>query len=166
MRVGGQPATAGAVLPAGARINVGRGARACLSFDEGKVKSCLGAASELALTRVDAADRELSLTEGTVVTALDKLPAGQHFSVTTPKGRATVTGTVFSVTTPKGEGSLVVRVHEGSVEVGAGRAVRAGQELDVTKGVERLVDPNVRAEELRLVGVTLPRHAAPIPVVQ
>ncbi len=163
VRVGGQPVTAGTQIPAGARLSVGRGAHACLSFDEGKVKSCLAAQSELTLSRVEAADRELSLTEGTVVTALDRLPAGQHFSVTTTKGRATVTGTVFSVTAPKGDGSLVVRVHEGSVEVGGGRAVISGQELDVTKGVERLVDPNVRAEELRLVGVTLPRHAALAP---
>ena len=164
VRVTGEPVKVGAAIPMGARINVGPGGHACLAFDEGRVKTCLGASSELALAKTDAADRELLLTEGTVVTALEKLAPGHHFTVSSPKGRATVTGTVFSVTTPRGEGSLVVRVHEGSVEVGAGRTVEAGQELDVTRGVERLVDPNVRDQELSLVGVTLPRHAAFAPL--
>lgn len=167
VRLSGQPVAVGARVPAGAPLRVGRGGHACLSFDGGKVKSCLGESSELSIARVEAAERELSLADGTVVTALDALPAGHHFSVKSPKGSASVTGTVFSVTCPKGDGSLLVRVHEGSVRVGGGaaegRSVTAGQELDVTKGVERLVDPNARDQELRLVGVTLPRHAALAP---
>lgn len=169
VRVTGEPAKVGARIEVGARISVGAGGAACIAFDQGRVKSCLGASSELALSRAEATDRELALVEGTVVTALDKLPAGHRFSVSSPKGSATVTGTVFSVTAAEAEATLVVRVHEGSVRVGGGaaegRSLGAGHEVEVTRGVAREVEPRVRDAELALVGVTLPRHAelAPAP---
>ena len=169
VRVGKRAAQLGDSVPAGAHLSVGAGGHACITFDGGSIKSCLGPSTDLALTTTTPTDRQLSLAQGSVVTALDKLPEGHQFTVAAEKGRATVTGTVFSVTAAIDSGSLVVRVHEGSVKVRGGpkdgSSVTEGHELDVVAGVESDVAAGVRTAELELVGVSLPRHAqlAPTP---
>ncbi|MFO0572150.1 MAG: FecR family protein [Polyangiaceae bacterium] len=167
--VAGAPASVGMPLPVGTHIDVAAGSTACLTFDDGRVRTCLDASTELALAKTAADDRQLLLSHGTVVTSLDKLPAGHHFTVNALSGRAVVTGTVFSVSTSDDHKSVVVRVHEGSVRAEASdkptRSVTTGQELDIRTESGRAVDPDVREHELALVGVTGPRapRAAPPP---
>jgi ferric-dicitrate binding protein FerR (iron transport regulator) len=171
VRVMDAPATVGESVAEGARVSVGPGGWACLSFDGGKVKTCLDASSDLTVTHAAADARHLALGHGTVATALDKLPPGTTFTIDAKGGSATVTGTVFSVTAPESGDSVIVRVHEGSVRSDGAQAhaesVRAGRELDVTTGQARAVQVPVRDHELELLGITLPRagHAEPAATV-
>ncbi|MBI3205787.1 MAG: FecR domain-containing protein [Myxococcales bacterium] len=162
----GAPVVAGAGLAAGARIDVGPGARACIAFDGGKIRSCLDQGASLSLTAASGAQRRLTLHQGTVVTALDKLPAGSAFTVDAEDGEATVTGTIFSVTRAAGDKSVAVRVHEGSVRTRAGaasRSVTAGNELELGPDRSRPVDPSVERHELELLGLAERAAARPVP---
>ena len=167
--IAGAPASVGMRLPVGAHISVAAGSTACVAFDEGRVRSCLDSSTELVLAKASPDDRQLLLSRGTVVSALDKLPPGHRFTVNALAGQAIVTGTVFSVSTGADHQSVVVRVHEGSVRAEASdkpvRSVTTGQELDIRSESGRAVDPDVREHELALVGVTVPRagREAPAP---
>ena len=168
VRSGGAPLAAGAGLTAGARIEVGPGARACIAFDGGKIRSCLDQGSSLSLTTTAGTERKLTLHQGTVVTALDKLPAGSSFSVDAEDGEATVTGTIFSVTRVPSSKSVAVRVHEGSVRTRAGaasRSVTAGNELELGPGRSHPVDPSVERHELALLGLAQRASAPSAPEV-
>lgn len=163
--VDGTPARAGARLSRGAKLRVGSAGRACLAFDAGHVRSCVGRESELWVENARPSERQLWLAKGVVVSALDKLPEGHHFGVLSARGRARVTGTVFSVSTA--DERTIVRVHEGSVEVSSpgsqAAALAVGREVDLGLAAERPIRSEDRERELALVGVTLPRHGETAP---
>ncbi len=168
VRVDGRPASDGMLVRQGARLVTGNG-RACIRWGE-KDRACLDRQTDASLAQNEPAVRRIELAQGTLVSALDPLLAGNVFEVSSGGARVRVRGTVFSVTRAPAGSDVVVRVHEGVVDArqtsaGAGRDVVRGQELGLGSGVARAVPADMRRRELELVGIQLPeeaRAAAPI----
>lgn len=166
VRSDGAPLWTGARLEQGSRIDLGPGARACVAFDGGKIRSCLDERSSLSIASVAAASRRLILHEGTVVTSLEKLPTGSSFTVDALEGEAVVTGTIFSVSRLDGGKVIAVRVHEGSVRTrskASSADVTAGNQLELGAGSPSQVEPRVRNHDLGVLGLPAPSEPTPTP---
>jgi len=93
----------------------------CFVYQQPFASVCLKAGSRFTL-RQSQSTRTVALHTGQAVASLDKLPAGEHFEITTPATTATAIGTIFEV--QYGPESSRVAVLEGEVGVrGANREV-------------------------------------------
>ncbi len=155
----------GALVPRGARVST-KGGHACVTWP-GNVRACLERQTDVVLAEVAPSARQLELERGLVVAALDPLPSGHVFVITSADTRTEVKGTVFSVTRSPSGPAVMVRVHEGVVATRVGdapaRDVRPSEQLALATGSVTPIPAEVRRRDLEIAGVTLPEPPKPAP---
>ena len=165
----GAPATAGARLAPGSRVEVQDGL-AVLSLPDG-ARVLASAGSRLVLADLSAGRTAVRLDQGTIWADVDPRPGRRPFHVVTARGGVEVTGTFFSVAVA--DGRTTVAVGRGRVKVvEPGRPVRAVAAAEITALGE--AEPRVRpqaAEERRALeqgatslAVVLPPTERPVAV--
>src|SRR5690606_20162080 len=92
--IDGRIVSDGALVPRGARVST-KGGHACVTWP-GNVRACLERQTDVVLAEVAPSARQLELERGLVVAALDPLPSGHVFVITSADTRTEVKGTVFS----------------------------------------------------------------------
>jgi ferric-dicitrate binding protein FerR (iron transport regulator) len=166
VQIDGGPATAGATVHAGQRIDFEESessASACVVHDAPWITTCFSNGSALAFA--DSEDgMAVELERGRVVVTLDSLPPGQSFSVVTSKGSVAAIGTSFEVwIDDQGtvrasvlEGRVVVRDAVGERPLAAGETTRLGDGEIGHFGSDALAWSRAHVET-----ASLWRHSAP-----
>lgn len=110
VKVAQQPPRIGQFLLTDHHVTTETGS-ACVSTTT-RVTSCLDARSDARFTVDDARELRVELTQGKLLSQLEKQPENRPFTVQTPAGRITAKGTTFSVTV-EDVSHVTVVLHEG-----------------------------------------------------
>ena len=135
----------GTVLEEGTRIQTGADARADLAFSKGSIIR-INSDSELVVEnmRLIGGSRKvgLSLENGSVLNAVDRLTAQEDYTVTTPTAIAGVRGTAFRIETDGKDTRIIC--DEGSIAVQSRSSRKQGERPVVLKARQRVeIQPEV-----------------------